>query len=60
MDSRARSLLKTVTWRVTGSSSTFLIAWIITGSLWTSSTIMLVQMVANTLLYYLHERLWQR
>jgi len=57
-DSRARSVVKTVSWRITGSFATFLIAWIIGGNLATAGTIALVQIIANTLLYYLHERLW--
>ena len=49
-----------MTWRVTGSFATFLIAWIIGGNLAVAGTIAVVQIIANTLLYYLHERLWDR
>jgi len=54
------SLVKTLTWRVTGSSSTFLIAYLITGSIGASTGIALVQMAVNTLLYLIHERIWSR
>jgi uncharacterized membrane protein len=52
------SIIKTVTWRILGSTSTFLIAWLVTGSWFTSTSIMILQMIANTILYYIHERLW--
>lgn len=58
METNKRSLAKTITWRITGSSATFLIAYIITGNLAASSVIGLTQMVLNTVLYYIHERLW--
>jgi uncharacterized membrane protein len=55
-----RSILKTITWRVTGSSATFLIAYILTGNFAIASVIGITQMISNTLLYYVHERLWNR
>lgn len=59
-DFKLRSIVKTITWRVTGSSATFLIALLMTGNLAIASTIGLVQMVSNTLLYYVHERIWNK
>jgi len=59
-DTRLRSLIKTVTWRTTGSLATFGIAWAVTGNLALGSTIVLIQVTANTVLYYLHERIWSR
>lgn len=53
-----RSVIKTLTWRVTGSAATFVIAWIIGGNLSIAGTIAVVQILANTILYYLHERMW--
>jgi uncharacterized membrane protein len=47
-----------VTWRVTGSFATFLIAWAIGGNLAMAGTIAVIQIVANTVLYYAHERAW--
>ncbi len=59
-DSNGRSLAKTLTWRITGSASTFTIAYLITGSFGISSVIAFVQMGVNTVLYWLHERAWAR
>jgi uncharacterized membrane protein len=58
METNKRSIIKTITWRITGSSATFLIAYIITGNLAASGVIGLVQIVSNTILYYVHERIW--
>jgi uncharacterized membrane protein len=55
-----RTLLKTLTWRVTGSTSTFTIAYLVTGSFGISSGIAVIQMVVNTFLYYAHERIWNK
>ena len=57
-DTKVRSICKTVSWRVTGSSATFLIAWAIGGNLAIAGTIALIQILANTVLYYVHERVW--
>jgi uncharacterized membrane protein len=57
-DSHLRSLIKTLTWRITGSGATFLISWLISGSWIVAGSIAIVQIMANTVLYYLHERVW--
>lgn len=57
-DNKARSLVKTVTWRITGSSATFLIAYLIVGDFSISSGIAATQLILNTILYYIHERVW--
>ena len=58
MDTNTRSLLKTVTWRLTGSGATFGISWLISGDIAVAGTIAIIQIVANTVLYYFHERIW--
>jgi uncharacterized membrane protein len=57
-DTSARSLVKTVSWRITGSSATFLIAYIMTNSFAIAGIIGVTQMISNTILYYIHERIW--
>jgi uncharacterized membrane protein len=59
-DTAKRSLVKTLTWRVTGSTSTFTIAYLVTGSVGMSSGIAVIQMLVNTVLYLIHERAWNR
>jgi uncharacterized membrane protein len=59
-DCAKRSLIKTVSWRITGSSATFLIAYIMTGNFAIAGIIGVTQMVSNTILYYIHERIWNK
>ena len=55
---KTRHIVKTITWRITGSSATFLIAYLMTGSFDIAGTIGVAQVVVNTVLYYIHERVW--
>ena len=55
-----RSMVKTVSWRVTGTTSTAIIAWAVTGDLTAAGTLALIQAIANTMLYYIHERIWNK
>jgi len=59
-ESQARSLIKTITWRLTGSGATFLISWLITGNVTIAGTILGIHFITNTILYYFHERLWNK
>ena len=59
-DTPRRSLVKTISWRITGSGATFLISYLIARDFAVASTIAIVQLVANTVLYFLHERVWNR
>lgn len=58
METNKRSLVKTITWRLTGSAATFLIAYIIIGDISAAGIIGILQIVINTVLYYIHERVW--
>tara|TARA_B100000787_G_scaffold152566_1_gene126253 strand:+ start:94 stop:300 length:207 start_codon:yes stop_codon:yes gene_type:complete len=57
-DLKKRTILKTMTWRVTASLTTFLIAWVLTGDLLIGATIGSIEAVAKIFLYYFHERIW--
>ena len=59
-ESPRRSLVKTISWRLTGSGATFLISWLIANDLSVAGTIAIIQLISNTILYYLHERLWNK
>lgn len=60
IDTPRRSLVKTVSWRLTGSGATFLISYLIAGNFAVAGTIATIQLVSNTVLYFLHERVWNR
>jgi uncharacterized membrane protein len=55
-----RSVTKTISWRLTGSGATFLVSYIISHDFNMASTIAIVQLTLNTILYYIHERIWNK
>ena len=59
-EKRSRSLVKAVSWRVTGTVDTVLISYLITGRLTLAVSIGAVELCTKTCLYFLHERLWNR
>ena len=59
-ESAVRSLVKTISWRLTGSSATFLISYLIAGNFAVAGTIALIQLISNTVLYFVHERVWNK
>jgi uncharacterized membrane protein len=54
----ARSIVKTISWRICGSGATFAISYAILGDLNVSGTIAVIQLTFNTILYFAHERVW--
>jgi uncharacterized membrane protein len=59
-DTARRSLVKTVSWRITGSSATFTISYLVSDNFIVAGTIALIQLTANTILYFIHERIWNK
>ena len=55
---KKRTLVKTMTWRITASLTTFLIAWILTGDLLIGVSIGSIEAITKIFLYYYHERIW--
>jgi uncharacterized membrane protein len=53
-----RSLVKTVTYRLLIITSTFIVTYAVTGNLEISIGITFFTNFLNTLIYYLHERVW--
>jgi uncharacterized membrane protein len=60
MDSKLRTFVKTLSWRLTGTGATFLISLLISNNISVAGTIATIQLVANTVLYYIHERVWNK
>ena len=58
-ESRLRSLLKAVTWRVVATATTALIALGVTGEIAVALAIGGIEFVLKFVIYYLHERAWQ-
>lgn len=58
IETKARSGIKALSWRITGSGATFLIAWLLTHNVFVAGPIAFIQLITNTILYYFHERIW--
>jgi uncharacterized membrane protein len=59
-DKHYRSLVKAVSWRLTGSLDTMIISFLITGKLKWALTISGVELFTKVGLYYFHERIWEK
>ncbi len=57
---RTRSLIKAITWRFIASLDTFLISYLITGRFDWATSIALFEIVTKAIIYYIHERSWNR
>ena len=55
---QARSLAKTLSWRVMGSVVTFLVALLVTDNTAIASSIVVAEIVIKIAFYYFHERIW--
>jgi uncharacterized membrane protein len=58
-DSNAKSMLKSISWRIVGTIDTIIISFLVTGQMTMALSIGSVEVVSKILLYYLHERVWE-
>lgn len=59
-DSVRKSVMKTMSWRVIATTTTFVISWVVTGSVLAGGVIASIEFWAKLALYYVHERAWSR
>ena len=59
-DEHRRSIAKGISWRITGTLDTTLIAFFVTGAYSKALSIGLTEVGTKVFLYYLHERAWLR
>jgi len=59
-DSHIRSFVKGISWRATGTVDTMLISYFVTGNPLTALKIGAVEIFTKLVLYYFHERVWQK
>ena len=59
-DSVKKSMMKTMSWRIVATTTTFVISWIVKGSLLAGGAIASGEFWAKLALYYAHERVWAR
>ncbi len=58
--SRLRSLIKAVSWRLVGSLDTFILSMIVTGNAKYAVSITSAEAITKVALYYVHERVWRK
>jgi uncharacterized membrane protein len=60
VETHFRSIVKAISWRVGGTVVTFLVAWVLAGSLDLAARIGVLDTVIKIGAFYVHERLWNR
>ncbi len=55
-----RSMVKAVSWRVTGTLDTVVVSYFVTGKMGLALSIGFVELFTKIALYYVHERVWNR
>ena len=58
MENHARSILKTITWRIVATLTTALLVFIFTENFFISLGVGFLEFMLKTPVYYLHERIW--
>lgn len=59
-DTALQSLVKAISWQVTGSIDTFVISWLITGQVLLASGIAFTEIITKVFLFWAHERVWNK
>ena len=59
-DKHYRSVIKAFSWRATGTVDTMVISYFITGQLKFALSIGFVELFTKIILYYVHERVWEK
>jgi uncharacterized membrane protein len=59
-DKKRRTIIKTITFRIVATLATMAIVFLMTGNLALANTVGLIDLVSKLLIYYLHERVWER
>jgi len=60
MNSKQRSLAKTITYRLISSGIGFLVVCALSGNVKASAMFSVAELIYKPLQYYIHERVWQR
>jgi uncharacterized membrane protein len=57
---KSRSAVKAISWRIIGTADTFVISLLITQKPFTAASIAGFEVLTKTILYYFHERGWNK
>ena len=55
-----RSLAKVITWRILVTITNFFGGWLASGNPWVGLGVVSFALVVNSILYFVHERVWNR
>lgn len=55
-----RSVAKAISWRTVGTLDTIIVSYFITGNLVMAASIGTIEVITKMILYYFHERAWNR
>lgn len=55
-----RSLAKVITWRILVTITNFFGGWLASGNPWVGLGVVSFALVVNSILYFLHERMWNK
>jgi uncharacterized membrane protein len=55
-----RSMAKVITWRILVTITNFVGGWLASGNPWVGLGVVSFALVVNSILYFFHERLWNR
>jgi adenylylsulfate kinase len=58
MEKRVRSVAKTMSWRIVATSTTILLVFLFTRDFVISASVGSLEVLAKTVIYYVHERIW--
>jgi adenylylsulfate kinase len=53
-----KKIFKTITWRIAATSTTLLIVYLLTGKLQLAGSAAVVEVIAKSIIYYVHETAW--
>mgnify|MGYP003661746902 CR=1 FL=1 len=60
MNSKQRSIAKSITYRLISTATGFLVVWLLSKDVKTGAMFSIVELIYKPLQYYIHERIWQR
>ena len=59
-DTNIRSIVKALSWRVTGTIDTFVVSFLVTGELLIAGSIASIEVLTKIILFWMHERTWNK
>jgi uncharacterized membrane protein len=59
-EQQRRSITKVITWRILVTITNFVGGWLASGNPWVGLGVVSFALVVNSILYWVHERIWNR